>query len=462
MASTGMAQTAEPMPGELDRIVAKVSRRLVWFLFAAFVVGFIDRVNVGFAALTMNQDLGLTATQFGAANSIFYIGYILFELPSNLALARFGARIWIPRIMITWGIMACLTAAATGPLSLYGLRFLVGVGEAGLFPGVLLYLTFWIPTRNRARVTAAFLVGQPFAIAVGSVLSAVILRLEGVSGLTGWQWLFIIEGAPSVVLGVAAWFILPNKPSAARWLTPAEAMLLETALAAEHAGATPPGRKTRGLLGELTRPVVLTLGLIYFCLVTTLNAISTWLPQIVRDLSAGRTATEASLLASLPAAAACGMMLWIGRASDRAGSRRLHAGLPMLLGAFGWLLAGYAPQPSLRFAGLVCTTVGAYGALGVFWAIPPGHLSPRAKPAGLALITMAGIMGSIVSPMVIGILRDMTGSFTAGLLFASSMLVCGASLVLFTPYADAGMVRRPVGAGDPAERLATRAAEPLP
>ncbi len=441
-AAAGATTAAGAMgPADIDRIVAKVSRRLIWFLFAAFVVGFVDRVNIGFAALTMNRDLGLTATQFGAANSIFYIGYILFELPSNVALARFGARLWIPRIMITWGIFACLTAFAVGPHSLYGLRFLVGVGEAGLFPGVLLYLTYWIPARQRARTTAMFLVGQPFAIAIGSVVSGLILQMDGTAGIAGWKWLFILEGAPSVMLGIAAWFVLPNRPSTARWLTAAEAQALEAALRAEQAEMPAAGRKTQGLLGELARPVILTLGLIYFCLVTTLNAISTWLPQIVRELSAGRSAAQVSLLASIPAVAACILMLWTGRASDRAGRRGLYAAAPMLLAAAGWLVSLYGADPVLRFIGLIATSAGAYGALSVFWAIPPGHLSPRAKPAGLALITMAGIMGSIVSPIVIGALRDLTGSFASGLLFATALLVLGACLILFTPFADAGLTR---------------------
>ena len=423
---------------DIDRIVSKISRRLIWFLFAAFVVGFIDRVNIGFAALTMNRDLGLTATQFGAANSIFYIGYILFELPSNLALARFGARLWIPRIMITWGIFACLTAFAVGPNSLYGLRFLVGVGEAGLFPGVLLYLTYWIPARQRARTTAMFLVGQPFAIAIGSVVSGLILQLDGAAGIAGWKWLFILEGAPSVALGIAAWFVLPNRPSSATWLTAAEARILEAALQAEQATAPAAARKSQGLLGELVRPAILTLGLIYFCLVTTLNAISTWLPQIVRELSAGRSPAQVSFLASIPAVAACVLMLWTGRASDRAGRRAIYAAAPMLLAAVGWLVSLYAAEPVVRFIGLIATSAGAYGALSVFWAIPPGHLSPRAKPAGLALITMSGILGSIVSPIVIGALRDFTGSFASGLLFATVLLVLGACLVIFTPFADMG------------------------
>lgn len=442
MSAQSLSSSAiDVVPGELDRVVSKVYRHLLWFLFVIFVAGFIDRINIGFAALTMNRDLGLTATQYGLANSLFYVGYVLLEMPSNLALARFGARLWIPRIMLTWGFAACLTAFTVGPLSLYGFRFLVGAAEAGLMPGVLLYLTFWVPTRYRARATAAFLLGQPFTIAIGSVVSGLILQMDGVAGIAGWKWLFVIEGAPSILLGVAAWFILSDRPSKASWLTPHEANLLERTLDAEAAQASPSKGKMQGILGELLRPAIATLALTYFCLVTTLNAISTWLPQIVKDLSNGRSPTEVSFLASLPAICACIAMLLISRASDRAGSRRIFTALPMLIAAGGWLMAGLAVDPIVRFSGLVCTTAGAYGALGVFWAIPPAHLSHKAKPAGLALITMSGIMGSIVSPLVIGVLRDLTGSFMPGLLFAASLLVLGCLLILLTSVADAGMKR---------------------
>jgi ACS family 4-hydroxyphenylacetate permease-like MFS transporter len=356
-------------------------------------------------------------------------------LPSNLALAKFGARIWIPRIILSWGVLACMTAFATGPQSLYILRLLVGIAEAGLMPGVLLYLTYWIPARRRARATALFLVGQPFTIAVGSIISSFILGLDGVAGLTGWQWLFVIEGFPSILLGFVAWFVLIDRPSKASWLSTDEANYLEQTLRAEDALAPHSTKRAKDIIRELMRPAIITLSLIYFCLVTSLNAISTWLPQIVKELSAGWTPTTASLLASIPAICACVSMLFLGRISDRAGSRRTHTVVPMLVAASGWLMTGYAIDPSIRFCGLILTTTGVYSALGVFWAIPPAHLSPAARPAGLAVITMAGIMGSIVSPAVIGVLRDLTNSFTAGLLFAAALLVFGAVLLLLTPYA---------------------------
>ncbi|MEH2524087.1 MULTISPECIES: MFS transporter [unclassified Bradyrhizobium] len=431
-----------PPDDEIETILRKVDRRLIFFLFIVFVVGFIDRINIGFAALTMNRDLGLTASQFGMANSLFYIGYVAFELPSNLALAKYGARIWIPRIMVTWGIAACLTCLAVGPHSLYALRFIVGIAEAGLMPGVLLYLTYWVPAHRRARATALFLVGQPFTIATGSLISGLILQLDGTAGLKGWQWLFIIEGAPSVILGVTAWFVLSDRPSKASWLTQREAEVLERAISDEEGGSRTGGDKsTRAVVQALWRPVIATLALIYFCLVTSLNAISTWLPQIVKDVSSGWTPTAATLLASIPAVCACFVMLWLSRMSDRAGTRRMYTVLPMLFAALGWLMAGFGSDPIFRFLGLILTTAGAYGALGVFWAIPASHLSAAAKPAGLALITMAGIMGSIVSPYVIGVLRDLTGNFAAGLLFAAVLLILGATLIAVTPFANAAVRR---------------------
>jgi len=403
-----------------DDTSRKTFRRVVWYLLVLYIFAYLDRINIGFAALSMNRDLGLTPTMFGAANTVFYLGYMVFEVPSNLMLARFGARKWLARIMITWGMASTATALASGEHSLYALRLVVGIAEAGFVPGVLLYLTYWFPSATRARANALFMVAQPLAIAFGSILSGYILRMNGVLGLAGWRWLFIIEGVPSIVLGAVTFFYLRNRPRDAEWLSVEERAAVEQRLAAE----APPPARGGSVWRELLSARVLLLCLAYFGLVSTLNTNATWVPQIVREILGGQgDFVTVGIWAAIPALLTMvAMPLW-SKHSDRRQERLWHTAIPMAMAAAGWLLVTLSTIPIARFSGLALVSVGAFCAMSILWTLPASVLSPGARPAGIALISTAGILGSAVSPSVIGLLRDQTGTFTSGLLYMVCLLI---------------------------------------
>jgi MFS transporter, ACS family, 4-hydroxyphenylacetate permease len=413
-------------PADLARdeemIVRKVFRRLIPLLFVLYVFAYLDRINIGFAALSMNRELGLSATMFGVANTIFYLGYLLCEVPSNLLLVRFGARRWIPRIMITWGLASTATMFAVGPNSLYAIRLIVGIAEAGFLPGILLYLTYWFPGTWRARATGVFMVAQPVTIAFGATLSGLILQMDGGFGLSGWRWLFLLEGVPSILLGIVAWFYLTERPAVASWLTERERTMLEQRIAREqplNAVKSSPWR-------EIRSSNVVWLCLSYFGLVTSLNTVATWTPQIVREAMPGASLASIGLLAALPAiVTAFAMPVWSAR-SDRADERTWHYTLPVAAAASGWVLVSVSGDFPVQLFGLVLSTVGAFTGMAIFWTIPASVLSAAGRPAGIALISSAGILGSAVSPSVVGVLRDMTGSFASGLWYAIAMLMASA------------------------------------
>lgn len=403
-----------------DGAYRKIFRRVVWFLFVLYICAYLDRINIGFAALAMNRDLGLTPITFGIANTIFYLGYLVFEVPSNLMLARFGARTWLARIMITWGIASTATALAAGENSLYLLRLMVGIAEAGFVPGVLLYLTYWFPQAYRARANALFMVAQPVSIAFGSILSGYLLRMDGILGLAGWRWLFIIEGVPSIVLGVVTFFYLQNGPRDAAWLTAAEKTAVDEQLASEA-----PSSSSRGSIWmELRSRQVLLLCLAYFGLVSTLNTNATWVPQIVREILGGQgDFVTVGMWAAVPALlTVVAMPLWSYR-SDRRQERLWHVVIPMAIAAVGWLLVTLSAIPLVRFGGLALVSIGAFCGMSIFWTLPASVLSQAARPAGIALISTAGIFGSAVSPSIIGFLRDQTGTFSSGLFYMVALLV---------------------------------------
>ena len=439
-ALSGAAASAGTDAGEL--VVRKVFWRLIPFLFVLYALSYLDRINIGFAALSMNKELGLSRTMFGFANTIFYVGYVLCEVPSNLLLVRYGAHRWIPRIMITWGLASAATMFAVGPNSLYALRLLVGIAEAGFLPGVLLYLTFWFPLRWRARATAIFMVAQPVTIAFGSTLSGFILDMHGSLGLSGWRWLFLIEGLPSIVLGVVAWFYLSPSPAAANWLSDEEKARLNAELARDE----PKIEGKSSIWAEMGSARVLLLCLAYFGLVTSLNTIATWTPQVVGEVvSAGGYATV-GLLSALPGlAAAIAMPIWSAR-SDRRGERTIHYIVPVALTALGWIFVILIGELSFRVLGLVLATAGAFTAMAIFWTVPGAVLSQRGRPAGIALVSSAGILASAISPSVIGVLRDMTGSFASGLWYATILL--GVSMVAMLSIRPGARVAvaRPVSA----------------
>ena len=408
-----------------DRVFRKVFRRIIWFLFILLVVSFMDRINIAFAALTMNKDLGLNAAAYGMSLTVFYIAYTLFEIPSNLILAKVGARLWMARIMITWGLASAATMFAVGMWSLYGIRALVGIAEAGFLPGILLYLTYWFPRTCRARANALFIMGIPATIAIASTLSGVILQMHGIFGLAGWRWLFLLEGLPAAVLGVICLFYLDDGPAHANWLSDEEkreiASRLERDRALEQTAAT-----QRGILSQLGSRNVLLLSAAYFGLVTSLNANSTWVPQIVHGFAHSENFAVIGLLTALPAVLTVAIMPLWGASSDRRNERDWHLRIAMVAAAMGWLLVITSSVPEVRYLGLIIVSVGSFCALLTFWTFPASSaiLSSEARPAGIALINCVGIGGgSAIGPLVVGYLKDLTGSFTAGLVYVVAMLI---------------------------------------
>ena len=423
-----------------QQVMRKVSRHLLGFLFLLFVFSFLDRINIGFAGLTMMQDLGLSGTQFGFATTLFYIAYIACSIPSNIVLARIGARRWIGSMMIAWGLASTATLFASGPASLYALRFLVGVTEAGFLPGMLLYLTYWFPSAYRARANALFMIAMPVTAAIGSALSGLILGLDGHWGLKGWQWLFLLEGMPSVLLGLAVYGYLDDAPHKANWLGKLEQQVLARMLAAEHKPVAPHAAASAktSVLAEMCSPTVLKFGIAYFCLVNTLAMVAVWTPLIVKSFSGDASNTEIGLLAAIPqVCTVIGMIAW-GRRSDRLQERRWHIVWPMLLSAAGWLFTACSGNPIVQLLGVCMASTGAYTAMSVFWTTPDRALSLGARAIGIAVINATGNIGSALNPVVVGWLKDITHSFSTGLLYASALLVAGAAIVLTLPIARSG------------------------
>jgi ACS family 4-hydroxyphenylacetate permease-like MFS transporter len=430
-----------PAPGgtstddDAQRVNVNVSKRLLWFIFLLFVFSFLDRINIGFAGLTMMKDLGLTSTQFGLATTLFYIAYIACGIPSNIVLARIGARRWIGAIMIGWGLASSATMFATSPNTLYLLRVLVGITEAGFLPGMLLYLTLWFPAAYRARANAMFMIAMPVTAAVGSALSGYILGLDGVAGLKGWQWLFMLEGLPSALLGLAVFYYLDDRPQQAAWLSAADKATLARSLAVDRPREPAPGAApaSTSLLAELASPTVIKFAIAYFCLVNTLAMVAVWTPLIVKSFNAGASNQTVGLLAAIPQIVTIVAMIWWGRRSDRKQERRWHLMLPMLLSAAGWICTAAASNPALQMLGICMASAGSYTAMSIFWTTPDQALSFKAQAIGIAVINATGNISSALNPVIVGWLRDATHSFSAGLVYAAVLLVAGAALVMVLP-----------------------------
>jgi ACS family tartrate transporter-like MFS transporter len=406
-----------------DRAFAKAAWRLLPFLGVLYFVSFLARVNLGFAALTMNADLGFSAEVFGFGAGIFFVAYALLEVPSNLILARVGARRWICRIMVSWGLLSAGTAFVHDQASFYALRFLLGAAEAGFFPGMIYYLTLWFPALRRAHMVAAFMAAVPLAGIIGSPLSAAILGMDGVLGLAGWKWLFLIEGAPAVLLGFAVLAWLPDGPADAAWLSADERAAIAASLARE------PAAEHRDLWPAVREPRVWLLVLPYFGVVLTLYGLSFWMPQIVKAM--GYTNLQTGFLVALPyVLAAAAMILW-GRRSDRQGERIGHFVLPALLAAAGFAGAAFLPGNQAVFVALTVATVGVYACLGPFWSVPAGFLGATAAAAGIALINSLGNLGGFAGPALIGWVMRTTGGYASAMgLFALVAVVAALAMVL--------------------------------
>ena len=421
---------------ELGRAtLTKVGWRLLPFLLLLYVVAWIDRVNIGFAALQMNEDLGFSATVFGLGAGIFFWGYALFEVPSNLILVRVGARFWIARIMITWGVVSVAMLFVQGPVSFYLLRFLLGVAEAGFLPGIIYYLSSWYPAAERARAVSWFMVAIPVSTVIGAPLSGVILELDGLHGLEGWQWLFLLEGVPAVVLGFVVLAFLTDSPDKAEWLAPAErAWLIERIRGEQRSVEERHGASA--WWAPIAHPTVWLLALILFACQTGSYGLTFWIPQIVQGLS-GYSDFTVSMISALPYAAAAVGMIAIGVSSDRTGERLLHIAIPCAIGGLGFIASAYFTSPLPGMIALTIAAVGDLGTRGPFWALPTRFLTGSAAAAGIALINTMASFGGLVGPSAVGIMRDLTGSFAGGLVFLAVLLILAAGATLMLRNAPA-------------------------
>jgi D-galactonate transporter len=425
-----MRDVADSAKAQLGRrVISKTARRLIPVMCLLYFINYVDRVNVGFAALTMNKDLGLTATAFGLGAGLFFVGYFLFEVPSNLALHRFGARLWITRIVVTWGLVATAMAFIQGPGSFYTMRVLLGIAEAGFFPGMILFLSYWFPRRERARMTSLFFAALPLSTVLGAPVSTwLISQGHGMFGLAGWRFMYLVEGLAAVALGYVAYRFLVDRPDKARWLTAEEKRWLTETIAAEDAEVAKGHRQS--VLRALANPRVLTLSLVYFGVVFGLYAIGFFLPQIIdgfqEQFGVTYSVVQIGLITACPyAVAVVAMLLW-SRHSDRTGERVWHVATPAFLGATAVAVALQLGSPLLTMAAITLAAVGIFCAIPTFWQLPSTFLTGTAAAAGIGLINSIGNLSGFLGPYLTGWLKDSTGSFQAGMLaIAGFMALAG-------------------------------------
>jgi ACS family tartrate transporter-like MFS transporter len=410
--------------------IRAISWRLTPFLMLAYFMSFLDRVNLGFAALTMNAELKFSPIIFSWGAGIFFIGYFLFEVPSNLALEKFGASRWIARIMLTWGIISASMALVSGVWSFYGVRFLLGVAEAGFAPGIVLYLTYWYPAEYRARFLAAFVIAVPVSTVIGAPISGFLLGLDGIMGLRGWQWLFIIEGIPTSVLGIITWFYLTDRPAKAHWLTSEQKAWLLSRLESEIAAKQAAGHLT--LRQALTSPKVLTLGLIFFGFWGALYGMQFWLPQIVKAF--GFSNMQTGFVTAVPYLFGTATMIYWARHSDATRERVMHVGAPLLLTSVALGICGYMDNRYVTMVALVVAAIGVFCTFGVFWTLPTAWLSGTAAAGAIALINSIGSLAGFVGPYLIGWVKESTGSTSTGLLVLSLLPLIGGLLVFLAGH----------------------------
>ena len=422
------------------RTILKVSWRLLPLIVVCYLINYIDRTNVSFAALTMNKDLGLTATMFGFGAGIFFFGYAFFEVPSNIVLQRVGARLWIARIMITWGVISALMATATGPISFLLLRFALGVAEAGFFPGMIFYLTQWFPSAVRARAIAILYIAVPASNAIAAVLSGAILGMDGVLGLKGWQWIFIIEATPAILLAFVVLWLMTDRPAIATWLKPEEREWLESELAAERSRVETAGQMS--MLRALIDWRVLVLSAIYLTGVTASYGVVFFLPQIIKGLGLSNFMT--GLVTAIPYVfGTIGLVLW-GYSSDRRNERRWHLIVSTTLAAIGLFCAGWFSHSFWAVAAVAVAAVGIYGSRPSFWPMPSLFLTGGAAAVGMAVINSIGNLGGYFGPMVVGWIKDSTKSFEMALYFLGACALLSALITLLATRAtDAARVLEP-------------------
>jgi ACS family tartrate transporter-like MFS transporter len=432
---------AKPLERETMR---HVTRRLIPLLMICYFVGYLDRVNVSFASLTMNRDLHLSAAVYGFGGGIFFLGYFLFEIPSNLMLERVGARRWIARILVTWGVISACTALVRGEWSFYGVRFFLGLAEAGFYPGIILYLTWWFPSFYRSRIIGLFMTAIPISVVLGSIVSGWILSLDQFGGLAGWQWLFILEGGPAVILGVVVYFFLTDQPEGAHWLVPEQRTWLAGRIAEERAA-----RETvhHYALGETLRNGrVWALTLVYFGQNVAGYGLVIFLPQIIKRF--GVSDVQTGLINAIPFAfAAVAMVLW-GLHSDRTGERNKHTAIACFVTFLGLAVCLGIDSPYALMVAIIFSQMGQSSIAPTFWALPTAMLSGTAAAGGIALINAVGNLGGFIGPYAMGLIRDATGNFKLGL-FAISCGALVAGIVVLMLGHDRRLER--IGAAEPAE-----------
>ena len=410
------------------RVTRKLQLRILPFAMLLYLVSFLDRLNVGFAALTMNKAIGLTPAIFGLGSGLFFVGYITVQIPSNLIMLRVGARVWIARVVIAWGVVSMASAFVVGPYSFYAMRFLLGVAESGFFPGILLYLSLWFPARQRATAIAAFMAAAPLSTAIGSPISGALMELPRFLGLANWQWLYIIEAIPAILLGLLTLKVLTNRPEHAPWLSADERTWLVETLTAERAESKAIEDGVRAVWYVLREPRVLALALVYSGGSAGLYALGFWAPMLIQQF--GHSAHIVGWLNALPGVVAVvGMVLW-ARHSDRTLERVWHVAIASLIAGLGLMWAGYAQATAAVILALAAASFGVNATKGPVWAIPSQFLSGARAAAGIGLINSLGNLGGFVGPFLIGLIKDRWGSYAGGLDLVAGMLALSAVVMV--------------------------------
>lgn len=410
--------------GAGQKTLSKVARRLIPYMFSLYILSYLDRINVSFAGLQMYTDLNMTDEDFGFGLAIFFIGYFLFGAPGNIAMERLGARKWISSIMVVWGAITMALALVNSIHSFYALRFFLGAAEAGFFPGMILYLTYWFPEKQRGLAVAKFMVAIPAAGVLGGLISSKILEMGGLLGLPGWKWLFLITGLPSIVMGVVTWFFLTDKPEHAKWLSTEEKAWLKAEVDKDRLKAAAAKDSVKLFSRETTASLVL-LSLLYFSLTLGMYGFQLWLPKIIKGFG-GLTDGQTALVTVIPALFQALGMIVIARSSEKTGERRLHVAVSAIIASVGFILTSLITNPWLALVTLSITAFGIWGTVGPFWSLGTAILPPRVKAAGIGFVNSTGNLGGFVGPHIVGVMKQATGGFHGGLyMMAASLLMAG-------------------------------------
>ncbi|RDU99039.1 MFS transporter [Trinickia dinghuensis] len=422
--------------------VRKIAWRIIPFVFILYIISYIDRANIGYAALQMNRELALSSEAFGFASGIFFIGYFLFEVPSNVLLNKFGARVWIARILITWGIVSVISAFVQNATQLYVLRFLLGVAEAGFFPGIIVYLTYWFRAKELATTVALFTAAIPVSYIIGAPLSTWVMDHVHWFAWSGWRWMLVLEGVPALIGGVMCFAYLTNRPADAKWLEPEERDWLLGELANDRKAR--PNAKHFGSLKAITNPKVLYLSFIYFVYQCGSLGVGYWMPQIIRSFSKSLTHTQVGLIAMMPYVVSTIAMVWWSNRSDRHNERRMHSAIPLAVAAVALLGAGLTTNPYVSIAMISLSLAGLYAFKSPFWALPTLFLTRSTAAVSIAVINSVGNLGGFVGPFAIGYIKGSGHTATQGLLFLAALLVVSFLMTFFIRINE----RHGGGAGD--------------